>query len=254
MSEHVRVERNDGRCTITLARPPLNVVTIEMLDAIESALAEADRDSSVRVVLIAGDGKAFSAGVDVQDHIGDRLEPMMDALTRLFSTMERIDVPTVSAVHGAVLGGGLELALGTRLCLARDDAKIGQPEIRLGVFAPPASVLLPRLIGPRRAHDLLLRGGTIDAATALDWGLVNAVFPADGFRTGIDDWCDRLASLSGSSLRLAVRAIREAGGRTADEAHVVLRDLYLQHLMPTEDAREGLAAFQEKRPPVWRHR
>jgi cyclohexa-1,5-dienecarbonyl-CoA hydratase len=188
MSNEVRITRQGPRFTITMDRPPLNVVTIEMLRSVRDALVEADADPSVRVVRLEGAGRAFSAGVDVADHVGDRIEPMMDALTSLFETFERIDVPTVAVVHGAVLGGGLELALGCRLCVARDDAKLGQPEIRLGLFAPPASVLLPRLIGERRAFDLLLRGASIDAATALDWGLVQAVFPEEGFGDAVDAW------------------------------------------------------------------
>jgi len=254
MSDTVRIRRDGARVTLTLDRPPLNVLTIEMLLAIEAALREADADRSIRVVLIEGAGKAFSAGVDVADHVGERIGPMMDALTSLFTTFERIDVPTIAAVHGAVLGGGLEVALGARMILARDDARLGQPEIRLGLFAPPASVLLPRAIGDRRAAQLLLGGQPIPAAQALAWGLVQAVFPEDGFRESVDAWCAGIEAHSGAALRLAVRAIREGRSGTPAEGHRALHRLYLDDLMPTDDAREGLEAFQAKRPPVWKDR
>lgn len=254
MANGVRTSRAEHRATITLDRPPLNVITIEMLDGIREALVEADADPAVRVVRIEGAGRAFSAGVDIADHVGDRIEPMMDALIALFETFERVDVPTVAVVQGAVLGGGLEVALGCRLCVAREDAKLGQPEIRLGLFAPPASVLLPRIVGERRAFDLLLRGEPIDAATALDWGLVQAVFPEDGFGEAVDRWCAPLEQGSGAAARHAVRAVRDGRTGPPSEAHRALRALYLDGLMATEDAQEGLRAFQEKRPPRFRDR
>ena len=254
MSEHVRVRRDGPRVTLTLDRPPLNVLTTAMIVDLERALRDADADPTARLVVLDADGKAFSAGVDIADHVGDRIGPMMDALTSLFTTFDAISVPTVAVVHGAVLGGGLEVALGTDLVIAREDAKLGQPEIRLGLFAPPASVLLPRILGPRRALDLLLSGDTVDAAAALDLGLVNAVFPADGFTEAASAWCERIERHSGAALRQAVRAARTGAAGAVPEALRAVHRQYLDDLMPTEDAREGLDAFQNKRKPSWKDR
>jgi cyclohexa-1,5-dienecarbonyl-CoA hydratase len=157
-------------------------------------------------------------------------------------------------VHGAALGGGCEIALATDLCLAAERASFGQPEIRLGVFAPPASVLLPRLIGERRAMELLLTGETLPAAEAARIGLVNRVFADDAFETGVDEFIAGLLALSGEALRQAKRAVLAARGRPAGEAHRELRRLYLDELMRTHDAQEGIQSFMEKRRPLWKHR
>lgn len=254
MSEHVRVRRDGPRVTLTLDRPPLNVLTTAMIVDLDRAIREADADPAVRLVVLDAEGKAFSAGVDIADHVGDRIEPMMDALTSLFTTFDAVDVPTIAVVHGAVLGGGLEVALGTHLVVACEDAKLGQPEIRLGLFAPPASVLLPRIVGPRRALALLLSGATIDAAAALEQGLVNEVLPQDGFREAAAVWCARIERHSGAALRQAVRAARTGCAGTVDAALVAVHRQYLDVLMRTEDAQEGLDAFQNKRSPVWKDR
>jgi cyclohexa-1,5-dienecarbonyl-CoA hydratase len=254
MSEHVHVRRDGPRVTLTLDRPPLNVLTTAMIVALERALREADADPSARLVVVDAKGKAFSAGVDIADHVGDRIGPMMDALTSLFTTFDAVSIPTVAVLHGAVLGGGLELALGTDLAIACEDAKLGQPEIRLGLFAPPASVLLPRILGPRRALDLLLSGDTLEAAAALELGLVNAVFPRDGFADAASAWCARIERHSGAALRQAVRAARTGSTGSVESALGAVHRQYLDELMSTADAEEGLDAFQNKRGPVWKDR
>jgi cyclohexa-1,5-dienecarbonyl-CoA hydratase len=242
-----------GLARITLDRPPLNVITLGMLDALREALEAADDDPQVRVIRLDARGKAFSAGVDVADHTADKVEAMMRALTRLFATFEAVAAPTVAVVHGAALGGGCELALACDLCLASEEAAFGQPEIRLGLFAPPASVLLPRCAGERRALGLLLSGVTIPAVEAERLGLVNRVFPAAEFEAGAAAELERLLGHSGAALRLAKRAVQTARGRPPAEAHAALERLYLDELMRTHDATEGLRAFIEKRSPRWKH-
>jgi enoyl-CoA hydratase/carnithine racemase len=165
MAENVRVSEGGPMARITLHRPPLNVLTTSMLRDLATALDRVAADDDVRLVRLDAEGKVFSAGVDVGDHAGEALAPMMDAFVAVFEAFERVPVPTVAVVHGAALGGGCELTLATDLCLASDAASFGQPEIRLGVLAPPASVLLPRLVGERRAFDLLLSGETMPASS-----------------------------------------------------------------------------------------
>ena len=168
----IRVTHQGLVARITLDRPPLNVLTTAMMLGMAQALDEAAASPHVRVVRLDAVGRAFCAGVDVGEHMGEALAPMMDALTRLFDAFERCPLPVVAVVQAAALGGGCEVVLGADLCVASERATFGQPEIKLGVFAPPASVLLPRAVGERRALGLLLTGDTFSAAEAHGWGLV----------------------------------------------------------------------------------
>jgi cyclohexa-1,5-dienecarbonyl-CoA hydratase len=251
---NVRVEVASGLARLTLHRPPVNVLTTPMMRELTRALHEVAAQDDVRVVRLDAEGKHFCAGVDVADHEGEKLGPMMEALADLFATFERTPQPLVAVVQGACLGGGLELALACDLVVASDDASFGQPEIKLGVFAPPASVLLPRLVGERVARGLLLTGEPIGAADARAWGLVHAVAPPGGLAEAADGWIGRLLALSGTALRQAKRAIGASVGLPLREAHERVHRIYLEELMTTADAAEGLRAFVEKRPPVWTHR
>lgn len=250
----VRVSTEAGLARVTLDRPPLNVLTIAMMRELAAALGTAATDSAVRVIRIDGEGRAFSAGVDVGEHLDEHLVPMMDALDALFRAFETVPQPVVAVVHGACLGGGLEVASGCDLCVASETATFGQPEIKLGVFAPPATVLLPRLIGERAAAGLLLTGEPVDAQEAKRLGIVTALLPAEGFAQAAEAWVARLTAMSGPGLRAAKRALVEQRDRPARAAHERLHRIYLDELMTTEDAHEGLRAFLDKRPPVWRHR
>lgn len=254
MSEHVGVVLEPPVTRITLDRPPLNVLTTAMMRAMEAAVERASRTDGMRVVRIDAVGRAFSAGVDVEEHMGEDLVPMMEALTALFQALERTPLVSVAVVRAAALGGGCEVALGTDLCLASERASFGQPEIKLGVFAPPASVLLPRILGERRALGLLLSGDTVPAREALAMGLVNHVFSEERFDAEVEAYVGRIAAHSGAALRFAKQAVAVARGRPTPEAHREVLRLYLDRLMETEDAHEGLRAFLEKRPPIWTHR
>jgi cyclohexa-1,5-dienecarbonyl-CoA hydratase len=250
----VRVAIADGLARITLDRPPVNVLTTAMMRELASALRRAANDESVRLVRLDALGKAFSAGVDVGDHLGDLLPSMMDALGDLFVAFESVPQPIVGVANGAALGGGLEVLLGCDLIVASARATFGQPEIKLGVFAPPATVLLPRWIGERRATALLLTGESVDAAEAQRIGLVAEVFPIEGFEAAVGAWLGKLLALSGAALRRAKRAIAVSREIPLREAHARVHDLYMNDLMTTDDAHEGLRSFVEKRPPVWKHR
>lgn len=254
MSVGVRVASASGVGRITLDRPPLNVLTTAMMGDLAAALDGFAADPGIRVIRLDAEGKAFSAGVDVGEHLGDSLPEMMAALADLFAAFERVPQPIVAVVQGPALGGGLELVLGCDLVVASDNAIFGQPEIKLGVFAPPATVLLPRLIGERRAAGMLLLGETIDAARAERIGLVHEIVPRDGLEAAASVWIDRLLALSGAALRQAKRAIVQARDGSIPEAHARMHELYMEELMATDDAQEGLRAFVEKRPAAWKHR
>jgi cyclohexa-1,5-dienecarbonyl-CoA hydratase len=243
-----------GLARVTLARPPVNVLTTAMMRRLAAVLRQVAADETVRVVRLDAAGKAFCAGVDVGEHLGDLLPGMMDALSDLFAAFDEVPQPIVAVVHGACLGGGLELVLGCDLVVAAENATFGQPEIKLGVFAPPATVLLPRRIGLGAATGMLLTGESVTAAEGRRLGLVNEIFPMDGFDALASGWIDKLLALSGAALRRAKRALRESRDMTAGDAHHHVHDLYMTDLMTTSDAHEGLRAFVEKRPPSWRHR
>lgn len=254
MSDLVRLSFEGPLARITLDRPPLNILTTAMMRELGASLDRASARAETRLVRLDAAGKVFSAGVDVADHEGPKLRPMMEALRDLFDAFDRVPVPTVAVVHGAALGGGMEVALGTDLCIASDRASFGQPEIRLGVFAPPASVLLPRVCGERRALGLLLTGETIPATEAHAMGIVNRVFPAESFDADSSAFLARLLEHSGAALRLAKRAVVSTRALERGSAQRAVFDQYMDELMETADAHEGLRAFLEKRPPAWRHR
>ena len=237
---------------ITLNDPPLNILDIAMLDELRDAIGRTGNDRHALIIDAAGE-KAFSAGASVQDHLGDRVEAMLSSFHDCFRMLARLDLVTVAFVRGAALGGGCELAMGCDFVLASDRAKFSQPEINLGVFPPVAAYQLSRQVAPRKGLELLLTGDTIDAPAAERLGLVNAVFPAADFTARADEWMKRLYRHSASSIRMAKRAFRLAQAESFSERLADVERLYLEELMKTSDASEGLNAFIEKRSPSWKH-
>ena len=248
----IEFSREDHAYRITLNDPPLNILDIAMLDELRDAIARADNDRHALIIDAAGE-KAFSAGASVQDHLGDRVASMLSSFHDCFRMLSRLELVTVAFVRGAALGGGCELALGCDFVLASDRAKFSQPEINLGVFPPVAAYQLSRQLAPRKGLELLLTGDTIDAATAERHGLVNAVFPAADFNARAEEWMQRLYRHSGSSIRMARRAFRLAQSGDFAEKLASVERLYLDELMKTNDANEGLNAFIEKRQPAWKN-
>jgi cyclohexa-1,5-dienecarbonyl-CoA hydratase len=238
---------------ITLNDPPLNILDIEMLEQLREAIGRVRNDRHAVVIDAAGE-KAFSAGASVNDHLGDRVATMLERFHGCFHALAKLDMPTVALVRGAALGGGCELALACDFVLAADRAKFGQPEIVLGVFPPVSAYQMSRQLPPRKGLELLLTGDSIDAKTAERLEIVNAVFPAADFNYAAEQWLARLYRHSASSLRFAKRAFRIAQADDFGEKLARVERLYLDELMKTADANEGLAAFVEKRKPEWRHR
>lgn len=246
------LERTDGVIRLVFDRPPVNVLHIDMLREAREAVAVVAADPEAKVLLLRGAGKAFCAGVDVADHATDRVDEMIDEFHGFLLELLELEVPVVAAVHGMALGGGCEVVLAADVVLARAGATFGQPEIRLGVFPPVAAALLPRLVGRQRALDLILSGRTVDTLEARELGLVSRVFPADEFDTRVEEYVETLSGHSRPVLRLTKRAVLEGLELPLREALRREEDLYLDELMGLEDPHEGLAAFMEKREPVWR--
>jgi cyclohexa-1,5-dienecarbonyl-CoA hydratase len=235
---------------ITLNDPPLHILDIAILEEFRDALRRVGPDRHCLIITASGE-KAFSAGASVQDHLGDRVVTMLERFHECFRTLGKLELVTLALVKGVALGGGCELALACDFVLASDRARFGQPEINLGVFPPVAAYQLSRQAAPRKGLELLLTGEAIDAATAERLGIVNAVFPLAEFDTRAQQWLERLYKQSASSLRFAKRAFRLAQSADFEERLEAVERLYLQELMKTSDANEGLNAFIEKRMPVW---
>jgi len=250
----IRSQVEGGVARITLARPPLNILTIEMMAELNGALARLPARPDLRAVVLAAEGKAFSAGVAVEDHQGDRVKPMLETFHQIFRHLHALDCPTVAAVQGAALGGGAELATFCDVVIAAENATLGQPEIKVGVFPPIAALHYPKRVGEGRALQLLLTGEVLPAREAERIGLVDRVVPPERLDEAVAAALAKFTDKSAVVLRLTVRAVREASGRTFEEALTGLEALYQDELMRTEDAAEGLRAFVEKRPPTWVHR
>ena len=251
----LRFKIEDRVARITLARPPLNVLNIAMMREITAALAESAQREVVAIVFDADkDCRAFSAGVAIEEHVEETIYQMLDSFHAIFRQLEQIAKPTIALVDGPALGGGCELVAACDIVIASDRSRFGQPEIKLGVFPPVAAVLLPLVIGEKRARELILTGEIIDATEASRLGLCNHVAPPAHLETKLLEVLSKLKELSGTSLQFARQALDLGRARSLDAALTQQENIYLHELMKTADANEGIKAFMEKRKPVWRHR
>jgi cyclohexa-1,5-dienecarbonyl-CoA hydratase len=254
--QHITFQIDDRVARITFARPPVNIFNIAMMREINSALGRCsqERDLAAVVFAAASDCRAFSAGVAVEEHVEETIFQMLDSFHAIFRNLELMGRPTIAVVDGAALGGGCELVAACDLAIASERARFGQPEIKLGVFPPVAAVLLPHVIGDKRARELILTGELIEAAEAARLGLVNYVVPSNELEQKTSELLARLRNLSATALELTKRAIDLGRGRSLDAALKEVENLYLDELMKTHDAREGVNAFIEKRKPEWKNR
>ncbi|MBZ0263975.1 enoyl-CoA hydratase/isomerase family protein [bacterium] len=250
---NIQLVEGEGKVEVILNRPPVNILNIEMMKELIDAFRSFKTNSKLRVVLIRAEGKLFSAGVDVEEHTSDKVEQMIIAFSNMFKYLWEIDAVTIAAVNGAALGGGCELAIGCDLVVASDKAKFGQPEIKVGVFPPMATVVFPKLIGRNLAFEWLLGGDVYSSEEANRIGLINRVFRVDEFDAKVDEYVSRFTSQSASVIAISKEAIDRAMDRPARDGMSVVDMLYLRKLMHTHDAKEGLAAFLEKRDPDWKH-
>jgi cyclohexa-1,5-dienecarbonyl-CoA hydratase len=233
---------------LTLSSGKGNVITAALSRELQRAIVEAVAGPRLRAIVLTGEGKHFSFGASVEEHLPEEAAAMLGSFHSLIGRMLACPVPLVAAVRGQCLGGGLELALACTRIIAAPHASLGQPEIRLAVFAPAASVLLPPRVGQATADELLLTGRSLSAYEALRVRLVDDI--ADDPAERAEAWArEHLFSLSPAALRRALAASRR---RFVDEQCrrlAELEALYLAEVVPAADAREGLLAFLEKRPP-----
>jgi len=253
MYEHIKTEVSDGLAALTLAREPLNVLNIAMMKEINHFLDSLKAEKGLKVLLIKAQGKAFSAGVDVGQHLGDQVKEMIEVFHGIFRRMDALGLTSLAQVQGAALGGGCELAIFADLVVASERAKFGQPEIQVGVLPPIAALVMPRIMGRKKALELILTGQTIGAAEAKELGLVNHVVAPEELEAKTQELVAKLTALSPLVLKLTRRTCLEGLVDDQDKGLAIIEKIYLDELMASRDAEEGLRAFLEKRRPKWRN-
>ncbi len=240
-----------GVHTITLDSPPGNVIDMALCAELRPAIAAAGADEQAKVLVLRGAGKHFSFGASVEEHLPATAAEMLEAIGGVVRDLVGFPYPTVAAVQGRCLGGGLELALACGIVLAEDDAVLACPEIRLGVFPPAATALLTG----RLAEDVLLTGRDLSAAEAHRLGIVNAVCSSGSLDQAVTAFVnEHFIPRSAASLRVATRALREPQREALLARLDAAEQLYLDELVPLHDGVEGIQAFLDKREPEWKNR
>jgi len=254
MSEpRVGLEKRDGVARVTLEAPPYNILTCGLMEQLERVLAEVHEDREIKTVALTAAGKAFSAGADVGEHTPEKADHLIGSFGRLFRRLHTLRVPVVMGVDGAALGAGFELALMADVLIASEGASFGQPEIRLAFFAPVGVVLLPALVGRARAMEITCTGRTYTAREMLELGVVRQVVPSSELGAAVESVLEDIRQASPHILRMNVGMIKELEGLPFPEALGRAEAVFLNELMKTEDVREGIAAFFEKRRPRWKN-
>jgi cyclohexa-1,5-dienecarbonyl-CoA hydratase len=237
---------------LTLSHPPLNVIDISMMEELTSALAGIEASPAITTVIISGTQKAFSVGVDVAAHTPDKVEQMLAKFHSIIRALVASRKVTIAAVHGHCLGGGAELAMVCDLVYTSELATWGFPEIKLGCYPPVAVTALAALVGQKHATDLVLTGRSITGREAASIGLANAVVPEIDLDSAVQEAVHRLSQLSPSALAITKKAIYAWDSIHFDKGLARAEKIYFDELMKTEDAREGINAFMQKRTPDWK--
>jgi len=237
---------------IVLSNPPLNVIDIPMMEELADALTEIEARIEISVLIIRGSQRAFSGGVDVAAHTPDKVEQMLAKFHGVIRTLVATEKVTIAAVHGHCLGGGAELAMVCDLAYTSELATWGFPEIKLACYPPVAVTALAALVGQKHAADLVLTGRSITGREAASIGLANAVVPEIDLDRTVQEAVHHLSQLSPAALAITKKAIYAWDSIHFDKGLARAEKTYLDELIKTEDAAEGINAFLEKRPPVWK--
>ena len=252
--KHLKIEKADGVARITFARPKHNVFNIEMMNELNGELEGLVADNDLKCLVIYGEGPSWCAGVEVADHKPEMADDMIATFNRIFEFIDRLEVPTIAAVHGACLGGGMEVSIACDIIIAGKSALFGQPEIKLGFVPPYAAIRLPCLVGPSKALEICTTGKRYTATEAQSMGMVNHVVEDDQFAEATDKLIKEIQANSPLIIRLNKQAVKQHLGMAFPEALQSVSDLFLNKLMKTEDVLEGIASFEEKRRPVWKNK
>ncbi|MCX7857026.1 MAG: enoyl-CoA hydratase/isomerase family protein [Deltaproteobacteria bacterium] len=247
-------EKKEKMARITLNVPPSNWLTIEMMREINDAIGDVKNDPYIQMLVFDHAGeKAFCDGVSVADHTEDKVNEMIEVFHRIFRSLSELDIATVALVNGRALGGGCELMAFCDIVIASEKSRIGQPEIAVGVFPPVAAAYFPKIIGLQKTYELLLTGKIISAKDAEAIGLVTTVLPAENFREEAEKYLSEYLNKSRAVAVWTKRAIKAGLNMDFLNALKVSELYYLSGLMATQDAKEGIAAFLEKRKPIWKN-
>jgi cyclohexa-1,5-dienecarbonyl-CoA hydratase len=252
--KHIHLDTAQGVARITLNRPPANVLSVEMMQELATAIESLEYQREVKLVTLFGSGKYFSAGFELGDHLGDRAYMMLESFRRIFEAIAKVDKPTLAVVAGPALGAGSILAAACDMALAAQSAKLGHPEIRGGVFNTVAAALLPRLVGRKRAFEILMMGTSLAAADAERLGLITRAVPDDRLEAEVAAIVQRFQEASAPVVQLTRRAITGGLDLSYEDAVRHAEDVYLNQLLGTQDVEEGLRAVSEKRKPAWKDR
>ena len=237
---------------ITLISPPLNVIDLAMMRELASALTEIEARSDISVVVLSGQGQSFSAGVEVAAHTPDRAASMLTEFHAIIRALIATKKVTIAAVQGDCMGGGAELAMVCDIVITTEDAQWRFPEIKLVCYHPVAATALSALVGQKLASDLILTGRMISGRQAVEAGLATRSTLGDELKVVMHELTERLASLSPAVLAITKKAIYAWDSIHFDKGLARAERIYLEELMKTEDAEEGIRAFLEKRNPAWK--
>jgi cyclohexa-1,5-dienecarbonyl-CoA hydratase len=252
--QYVKLTIDKNVARITLARPEHNLLNEGMLREIADAILTAGETEAAKLIVIDSACKVFSGGIDIGEYTSERVFQMLDAFHSAFSAMLDVGKPVLCVVNGPAIGGGTELALFGDLVVATPKARFAQPEITIGVFPPLASTILPYLVGPKVALEIILTGEPVTAERALELGLVNRLVPEADLEKTVSDLVSRITTHSGPVLSMAKQAILGGMGLTLRDGLKQSMDIFLNQLYKLEDSQEGLRALVEKRKPNWKNR
>lgn len=244
----------EGVATLTFDRPKHNVLNIDMMNELNGQLETLANDGALKCVVLAANGPSWCAGVEVADHKPEMVDDMIATFNRIFELIHRMAVPTIAAVHGICLGGGMEVAMACDVIVASPKAVFGQPEIKLGFFPPYAAIRLPHLVGPARAVEICTTGRRYQAESAHRMGLVSHLSGETDFSETVGKIVGEIKACSPLIIRLNKQAVNAHIGMDFKRALSSVSDLFLNTLMKTEDTLEGINSFEEKRPPAWKNR
>jgi cyclohexa-1,5-dienecarbonyl-CoA hydratase len=250
----IKLTYSDRVAAIALSNPPVNVIDIPMMEELTAALAEIEQRDDICALLFGGDGKGFSAGVDIAAHTPEHIEEMLTKFHGVMRAIVKSEKVTLAQVHGSCLGGGAELALMCDIVYTDIDATWGFPEIKLACYPPVACAALASVIGQKRAAELIFTGENFTGRDAMLMGLATACGSIEEVEEQTRKTLERLTKLSGAALKVAKRAFYGWDAMHLDKGRARAEKLYLEELMKTEDVREGVNAWAEKRPPNWKNK
>ena len=252
--EYIKMRVDGSVARMTLNRPEHNLLNEAFLRELSDGITLAGQNPEVKLVVLDSACKVFCGGIDIGEYTSERVFQMLDAFHGAFSGMLDVGKPVICVVNGPAIGGGAELAAFGDLVIATPKARFAQPEISIGVFPPLASTILPFLVGPKRALEIVLTGEAITAERALDLGLINRLVPEAKLEQTVSEVIERITAHSGPVLSMAKKAILGGMGFSLRDGLKNSMNIFLNELYRLEDSQEGLRALVEKRKPVWKNR